>query len=342
MPSTGPLLPAHEKWFLDDPSSYPTDWTFVTRPTVAAMVAGVVVLALLWRWAALRFLPTPELPPLRPLGRLVPWVPRLLGVHLGISLLALAVSGRFLTFDLHLDQLAGGPVLALVEGALGVWFITGVRLRPAAVLLVAVGPFALLLTGPVGLLSAANLLGVAAFLAVLPPSDGGRWGAVRTSTADDARRTRVALLALRVGVATALVTLAFAEKLANPSMARATLEAYPQLDVFALVGVSVPPDFFVALAGATELLFGLLVLSGAAPQVTVLVAAVPFNATLLLFGQVELLGHLPVYGVFLALLVYGSHPTTAPWVRELPGRAALQRLLARRGADNSLRTPAPA
>jgi uncharacterized membrane protein YphA (DoxX/SURF4 family) len=332
MPTTGPLLPAHEKWFLDDPSAFPTDWSFVTRPTVAAMVAGVVVIAVLWRWAALRFLPTPELPLLRPLGRLVPWVPRLLGIHLGISLLALAVSGRFLTFDLHLDQLPGGPVLALVEGALGVWFITGVRLRPAAVLLVAVGPFALLLTGPVGLLSAANLLGVAAFLAVLPPADG-RWGRVETGTEESARRTRLALLLLRLGVAAALVTLAFAEKLANPSMARATLEAYPQLDVFALVGIPVPPDFFVALAGATELLFGLLVLSGAAPQVTVLVAAVPFNATLLLFGQVELLGHLPVYGVFLALLVYGSDPTTAPWVRELPRPATLRRLRAHRRDD---------
>jgi hypothetical protein len=67
-----------------------------------------------------------------------------------------------------------------------------------------------------------------------------------------------------------------------------------------------------------ELLFGLLVISGAMPQLAVLVAAVPFNATLVLFGQAELVGHLPVYGVFLALLVYGSNPATAPLVRWLP------------------------
>jgi hypothetical protein len=52
--------------------------------------------------------------------------------------------------------------------------------------------------------------------------------------------------------------------------------------------------------------------------VAVLVAGIPFNATLLLFGQTELLGHLPVYGVFLTLLVYGSHPGTAEAVRWLP------------------------
>jgi hypothetical protein len=54
------------------------------------------------------------------------------------------------------------------------------------------------------------------------------------------------------------------------------------------------------------------------PQVAVLVAGIPFNATLLLFGQTELLGHLPVYGVFLTLLVYGSHARTAELVRWLP------------------------
>ena len=85
-----------------------------------------------------------------------------------------------------------------------------------------------------------------------------------------------------------------------------------------LVGIDVAPEAFVAIAGATELLFGLLVISGAFPQVAVLVAMVPFNATLLLFGQTEMVGHLPVYGVFLALLVYGSSAETAGAVRWLP------------------------
>lgn len=319
-PASALLLPAHEKWFLDDPSSYATDWTFVMRPLVLAALLSVVAVAVLWRWAALRFLPVPELKVLRVLGGLAPWAPRLLAVHLGITLLALAVSGRFLSWNLEAhDMVLGGPLL-LLEGALGVWFISGVRLRPAALILVAVGPAALLLTGPVGLLSAADLLGIAGFLAVLPPGQE-RWGRVEL----DERRTRAAVGLLRAGVGVALITLAFAEKLANPDMARATLAAYPQLDVFALVGIDLPVDAFVAVAGATELLFGLLVLSGAAPQVVVLVAAVPFNATLLLFGQTELLGHLPVYGVFLTLLVLGSNPRTAPWVRALPSPARRRR-----------------
>ncbi|MGZ5417321.1 MAG: hypothetical protein ACXWDI_09095 [Nocardioides sp.] len=66
------------------------------------------------------------------------------------------------------------------------------------------------------------------------------------------------------------------------------------------------------------MLFGLLVISGALPQVAVLIAAVPFNATLVLFGQAELVGHLPVYGVFLALLAYGSDPDTYALVSWFP------------------------
>ncbi|HET9517228.1 MAG TPA: hypothetical protein VFO77_05845 [Actinoplanes sp.] len=82
-----------------------------------------------------------------------------------------------------------------------------------------------------------------------------------------------------------------------------------------LFGLQLGVDDFVAVAGAVELLFGLLVVFGALPQVAVLVAAVPFNATLVVFGGTELLGHLPVYGI---LLCYGSDRRTAALVGWLP------------------------
>lgn len=50
------------------------------------------------------------------------------------------------------------------------------------------------------------------------------------------------------------------------------------------------------------------------------IAGIPFNATLWFFGNVELVGHLPIYGAMLVLLVYGSEPSlraglteTCPW-----------------------------
>ena len=95
----------------------------------------------------------------------------------------------------------------------------------------------------------------------------------------------------------------------------------------AATGAFVTPgvDHLDAAAGTLLLLgeaaLGAWLVSG----VAALVAMVPFNATLALFGQTELVGHLPVYGVFLALLVYGSDPETAPLVRWLPRRRAAGR-----------------
>ncbi len=115
-------------------------------------------------------------------------------------------------------------------------------------------------------------------------------------------------------------------------MAAAILDQTPQLNVFGLVGIDVSTETFIRIAATTELLFGLLILSGAGPQLIVLVAGVPFNATLLLFGGTELIGHLPVYGAFLALLAYGSHRRTAAQLKSL--RPAPADELKRYGTDH--------
>lgn len=307
-----PTLPQHERWFVE--SQEAGDWSFFTSPLPLVLTATVVVVTVGWRIVALRF-DGPELPFLSRMGALVPWIPRLLGIHLGVALLALAATGAFITpSNDHLEGL-GGSSLLLVEAALGVWLVSGFQVRAAAALVLGLGPALAVVAGPTALGECANLAAVAAFLVVVPPGKDA-YGAVSPSP----DQLRLGLLLLRVGVGAALIVLAFTEKLTNPAMALDTLEHYPALDVFGLVGVQVAPETFVVIAGVTELLFGLLVISGAFPQVAVLVAMVPFNATLVLFGQTELVGHLPVYGVFLALLVYGSHAQTATSVRWLPTR----------------------
>jgi hypothetical protein len=319
MPAAAAFVPMHETWF--EHSNAGHDWSFYFSLLPLALTAGVVAVTLVWRAAASR-LPRPELGVLRPIGRLTPWVPRLLGVHLGVSLLALAATGAFLTPAINDLDSAWGVALLLFEAALGIWLITGIQVRPAAALVLALGPVLAIVSTPVALAECANLAAVAAFLVVVPPA-ADRFGAIEPSS----RRLGWALLAMRVGVGVALIALAFTEKFTNPVLARETLADYPALNVFSLVGMHMPTDTFIVVAGSIELLFGLLVISGAMPQVAVLVAAVPFNATLVLFGQTELVGHLPVYGVFLALLAYGSNPATAaivPWLPRLRRTASHQ------------------
>ncbi|MGH2819691.1 MAG: hypothetical protein ACRDJ5_03455, partial [Actinomycetota bacterium] len=206
-----------------------------------------------------------------------------------------------------------------LEGITGVWLIAGYRVRPAATLLVAAGPLGAVGYGIVPLLERIDLLGIALFLAVLPPDDR-RPGGVVAPTED---RLAPALFGLRSLVGGALIVLAFTEKLARPALALAFLDRYPAFNLVRALGIDMSDVAFVRLAGAVELLFGLLIVSGALPQVAVIVAGIPFNATLFFLGASELIGHLPVYGVMLALLVYGSDPRTADLVPWMPvGRAA--------------------
>jgi hypothetical protein len=312
------LVWAHETWFTEQRPGY--SWDFVTHPASLLAIGLAIVVAVLWR-AAGRRLPSPELPFLAPLGSLAPWMPRLLGIHAGVSLLSQAASGSYLAPALELPSGAFGTFLAIVEAIIGIWLIAGYRAAPAALLLVASGPLGMIGYGLIPILERVDLLGIALFLGILPPDDSRPGGSV----AADAARLAPALLSLRLLVGGALAVLAFTEKLARPELARAFLDSYPAFNILRAVGLDVSDDAFIRIAGGVELLFGLLVISGALPQIAVIVAGVPFNATLFFLGASELIGHLPVYGAMLVLLVYGSSRATAPlvpWFPSLRGRGA--------------------
>jgi uncharacterized membrane protein YphA (DoxX/SURF4 family) len=306
----GSVILPHETWFTD--ARPPYDWSFALEPASLAIIGAAVAVAVAWRLVAFR-LPSPELRFLEPLGRLSPWVPRLLGIHAGVSLLAQAARGTFLAPALTLPDSPLGSALAIAEGVLGVWLITGFRIRVAAMLLVVSGPLGMPSYGIVPILERVDLLGIAVFLAMVPPGDTPG-GAVDAPL----HRLRRALLALRLAAGGALVILAFTEKLARPDLALAFLDKYPAFNILQGLGLRVGDLTFVRVAGGVELLFGLLLISGALPRIAVIAAGIPFNATLFFLGTEELIGHLPIYGAMLALLVYGSSRELAPITRWLP------------------------
>jgi hypothetical protein len=132
----------------------------------------------------------------------------------------------------------------------------------------------------------------------------------------------LAIFALRVAAGSALIIVALYEKLINPQLALDFLQEHPDLQLAHQLDLPLSDLEFVRLAGAIEVLFGLLLISGALPQAIVLIAGIPFNATLWFFGINELVGHLPIYGAMLAILVFGSHPllrsTVYGWGRPAP------------------------
>jgi hypothetical protein len=320
-----PSILAHETWFTSERPPY--DWSFALAGASLLLIGAAVAVAAAWRVVGRR-LPRPELPFLRPLGALSPWVPRLLAIHAGVSLLAQAARATYLAPALHLPDGPMGAGLRILEGVLGVWLISGFRIRWAAFAVVASGPLGMPWYGVVPILERMDLLGIALFLSLLPPGPD-RWGAAPTAPA----AVGPAVVALRMLVGGALVVLAFTEKLARPELALAFLDRFPAFNLLRTLGLDVGDVAFVRIAGAVELLFGLLLISGTLPQLAVIAAGIPFNATLFFLGAQELIGHLPIYGAMLALLVYGSDRRLAPVVDAFPRPGA------RRAVGD--RSPAP-
>jgi len=217
--------------------------------------------------------------------------------------------------DLQAD--ATGILLGAVMAITAIGMATGYHARWAAGLLLAAGPLGMMEFGFLPVLQRVDLLGLAIFILL---TGAGRWSADhelgRTTDPSPAAASQ-AVWALKVCAGLALIVVAFAEKLAVPGMALDFLAHHQQFNLAAQIGLGWSDLEFARVAGAIEVLFALLLISGALSQACVLIAGIPFNATLWFFGTTELVGHLPVYGAMLVLLVYGSDPTLRPAVNSL-------------------------
>ena len=115
--------------------------------------------------------------------------------------------------------------------------------------------------------------------------------------------SRLAMPCLRIGTGLGLMIVAFTEKLANPELARAFLQQHP-LNFTGWLHIPMSDDIFMLCAGSTELVIGLCLIFGIFPRLIVASAWVLINMSLTVFNWVELVGHLPLYGVMAMLLVW--------------------------------------
>jgi hypothetical protein len=242
------------------------------------------------------------------LARMAPFMPFAVRLHLAVSLIGLVSLGYYLSPAMDLEADLAGIMLGAVMVIVAVAMVIGIQVRAAAWLLVAAGPLGMLEFGVSPVIQRIDMLGPALFLLF---TGAGRWsaefelGRVRDPSPEAIAR---AVWFLRVAAGTALIVVAFVEKLAQPELALEFLAEHPQFNVAHEVGIGMSDLEFARVAGSIEVLFGLLLISGALPQAIVLIAGIPFNATLWFFGNLELVGHLPIYGTMLVLLVYGSDP----------------------------------
>jgi hypothetical protein len=309
-------LLAHETWFVHGRG---LDWSFAGESLTLVYLLVAFAITFGVRVLARRF-PGRDVPFL---ARMAPWMPFALRMHLAVSLISLLALGYYLSPAMDLQWNVAGVLLGAVMVVTAIGMASGWRTRQAAWLLIAAGPLGALEFGVGPVLQRIDMLGPAVFLLIAGP---GRWSADHelgqaTEPSDEAIER--ATWALKVAVGSALIIVAFAEKLANPALALDFLHHQPNFNVASDIGIPLGNLEFARVAGGIEVLFGMLLISGALPQAIVIIAGIPFNATLFFYGATELSGHLPVYGTMLVLLVYGSHPRLRPLVATLwPWRAA--------------------
>jgi uncharacterized membrane protein YphA (DoxX/SURF4 family) len=294
-------LARHVKWFTE-PWLHPTDYSLVlTLPVVIAFaIAGVATAVAAF---VQRTVPEPRI--FRALERFAWLGPLVLGVHLGIALIAAATLGMLFVPSLRVERDAFGFALLVAEGVCGVLLLVGFATRPAAVALALLGVVAMEPFNFESILEQVHILGAAIFLFIT-----GR-GAISIDRVFGQQRAlnvpeapAAALTLLRVCMGFGIAFGALTEKLLDPGLAGALLSERPYLNVLAGLGVS--NGQFAYLAGVVELVIGVVIVSGQLTRPVMAAGAVLFTATLPIFGWTELLGHLPYYGIMLTLFIAPS------------------------------------
>ncbi|MGH2379222.1 MAG: hypothetical protein ACRDGT_12195 [Candidatus Limnocylindria bacterium] len=295
----------HVKWFTD-PAAHPTQYgLLLTWPVLLAFATGLMGIALAY-WIQ-HNIPEPAL--VRLLERFAGSGPLALGLHIGVALLVAATLGLLFVPSLQVrpDDPLGAPILTM-EAVAGVSILLGLATRAGAVILALLGIVAMQPFTFEAILEQVHILGIAVFLFLIGrgPLSFDRMRGVRPPVRDP-QVPAAALTLLRVLMGFGIAYTALTEKLLNPSLSQALLDAHPLLNVLRPVGV--PDPAFIWLAGTTELAIGLVIVSGQITRPVMAVGAALFTISLFYFGWLELLGHLPFFGIMLLLLIAPSADT---------------------------------
>jgi uncharacterized membrane protein YphA (DoxX/SURF4 family) len=294
-------LARHVKWFTD-PSQHPTDYSLLlTFPVIVAL--GLAALAVGAAAFVQRTVREPQL--FRAFERFAWLGPLVLGVHLGIALIAAAALGMLFVPSLRVERDTLGFALLVAEGVCGVLLLVGFATRPAAVALALLGVVAMEPFSFESILEQVHILGAAIFLFITGRgaiSIDRVFGQQRALNVPEAPAAALTLVRVCMGVGIAFGALT--EKLLDPGLAGALLSDRPYLNVLAGLGVS--NGQFAYLAGLVELVIGVVIVSGQLTRPVMAVGAALFTATLPIFGWTELLGHLPYYGIMLTLFIAPS------------------------------------
>ena len=204
--------------------------------------------------------------------------------------------------------LAGGS-LALLEIVVAFSLVGGIAVgaltRPAAVGLALVGLLGMVYFGPLLVLEHTYFFGIAGFLFIAGRGPGTTQRVLRGPGKPAVALLPYAVPLLRASFGLATLITGFTEKLWDPGLSLAFLADHP-FNVTATTPLALSDANFVIAAGLAEVALGALLIAGFWPRVAILAAWVPFNLAVPFLGAQDVLGHLPIYGIILTILLCGS------------------------------------
>ena len=302
----------HERWFVDE-SKFPVQWDTWSSPNslipVAVAVGMTVAATIIYRARGRHnVVPGPiQLGmPWENYVRLLTWVPLVIGVHMGVTLLVSGVSRQLFIPNLVLPVNLLGGLLGMIEIAIALSFIYGALTRPAAAVLGFIWLVGFVIFGPLRLIEHAEIFGISFFLYVTTRGPLAFDMALDRLNKPLAPLVPYAVPVLRVSLGIALCVVAFTEKIWNVPMGLAFLGDH-NFNFFPYVGMPQIDDTkFLLIAGTIELLVGLMLITGTYVRLVILITLIPFNLSLPFLGWRELVGHLPTYGILALLLLWGD------------------------------------
>ena len=291
-------MASHVKWFTD-PAGHPTDWSLLlSLPVIIALFIALCAIGV--AYVLQRRLAEPKI--VKTFDRFAAIAPTVLGVHVGGALIASALVGVLFSPNLRPhDDLLGYAIL-VIEAMCGLMLLAGLATRAGAILLALLGVIAMLPFTFESILENVHILGIAIFFFIV---GRGRFSFDRVRGVKPPTRhadaPTWALTLLRLCLGFGITFTALTEKLLDPALAQALLDQRPFLNIARPFGIGDPQ--FAFLAGLTELVIGVVVMSGQLTRPVMAVGAIIFTATVPLFGWTELLGHLPFYGIMFVLFM---------------------------------------
>jgi hypothetical protein len=302
----------HERWFTDE-ARFPVQFGMWSSPDsvvpVAVAVGITLVATAIYRAKGGRsVVPGPIAlgMPWENYVRLLSWVPLVIGVHTGVTLLVSGVNRQLFVPNLELPVNLLGGLLGMVEIAIALSFIYGALARPAAAALAISWLAGVLVFGPLRLVEHTEILGVAFFLFATGRGPLAFDMALERLNKPVSSLVPYAVPVLRIALGVGLSVVAFTEKIWNIPMGLAFLADH-HFNFFPYIGLpGIDDTKFLLIAGTVELLVGLMLIAGTYVRLIIIVTLIPFNLTLPFLGWRELVGHLPTYGILALLLLWGD------------------------------------